>query len=146
MNTLLLRIIAVGRMKDRHLEAKCAEYLTRLGAYAKAELIEVKDSSPEEEAVKIRRLFDPARDFAAALGEEGKEYTSSGFASLLGAAGRRAVLIIGGPYGLAPGLKKEAHLLLSLSPMTFTHELARLLLLEQLYRAGSILNGSGYHH
>ena len=80
------------------------------------------------------------------MSEEGRLFTSVEFAARLGGAGRRIVIIIGGPYGLDEKIKSSASCLVSLSPMTFTHELARLLVLEQLYRAGAILNNSGYHH
>lgn len=146
MKNLLLKVIVVGKLKDKHLAAKCDEYLRRLSAYGKVELIELKDSNAADEAPKIRKLYDPTKDLVLALGEEGKLYDSNAFAQLIGNANRRVVLIIGGPYGLDDSIKSSATQLLSLSPMTFTHEMARFFLLEQLYRAGSILNGSGYHH
>ncbi len=146
MITLLLKVIVVGKMKDKFLAAKCDEYLRRLNAYAKVELVEIKDSNPADEAVRILKLCDPVKDFLIVLSEEGKLLSSTQFSEKLSAANRRIVLVIGGPYGLDVAAKSAAQLLLSLSPMTFTHEFARLLLLEQLYRAGSILNGSGYHH
>ncbi|MDD4817752.1 MAG: 23S rRNA (pseudouridine(1915)-N(3))-methyltransferase RlmH [Victivallaceae bacterium] len=146
MKTLLLKLIVVGKMKDRALADKCSEYLKRLNSYAKVEMVELKDSTPEDEAVRIRKNFDASRELVLAMGEEGRESSSAGFAAMLGAADRRITLIIGGPYGLSPEIKREATMLFSLSKMTFTHEFARLILLEQLYRAGTILNGSGYHH
>ncbi|MEA4862560.1 MAG: 23S rRNA (pseudouridine(1915)-N(3))-methyltransferase RlmH [Victivallaceae bacterium] len=146
MKNLLIRLLTVGRMKDVHLEAKCAEYLKRLNAYAKVEVVEVKDSNPEEEGAKLLRLFDPARELVLALGEEGETFTSGAFAGMLESAGRRVVLIVGGPYGLSDEVKRAATRLVSLSPLTFTHELARAVLLEQLFRACSIINHTGYHH
>ena len=145
MTSLLLKVVVVGRMKDKHLAAKCDEYIKRLSAYGKVELVELKDSDVQDESRRIMRNIDPARDLVIALGEEGRSATSREFADLLRGAERRVTLIIGGAYGLTDEVKKSG-LLLSLSPMTFTHEMARMLLLEQLYRAASILNNSGYHH
>ena len=141
MNTLLVKLIVVGKMKDRHLAAKCDEFIKRLVAYAKLDIVEVQD-----EAARMLKLFDPGKDFVLVMSEEGRLFTSVEFAARLGGAGRRIVIIIGGPYGLDEKIKSSASCLVSLSPMTFTHELARLLVLEQLYRAGAILNNSGYHH
>lgn len=146
MKNLLVKLLAVGRVKDPHLEAKCEEYLKRLNVYAKMEVVEVKDSDPEEEGVKLRKLFDPGRELVLALGEEGENFSSAEFAHLLETAGRRVVLVVGGPYGLSGEVKQAASKLVSLSPLTFTHELARVILLEQLFRACSIINRTGYHH
>jgi 23S rRNA (pseudouridine1915-N3)-methyltransferase len=81
-----------------------------------------------------------------ALCEEGQSYDSLAFAKALeGSGSERLAFVIGGADGLDPELKEQAHWRLSLSPLTFPHELARLLLLEQLYRASSILLGGPYH-
>ena len=146
MNTLLVKLIVVGKMKDRHLAAKCDEFIKRLVAYAKLDIVELKDSTVQDEVARMLKLFDPGKDFVLVMSEEGRLFTSVEFAARLGGAGRRIVIIIGGPYGLDEKIKSSASCLVSLSPMTFTHELARLLVLEQLYRAGAILNNSGYHH
>jgi len=146
VKSLLVKLLVVGRMKDPYMEAKCGEYLKRLNAYAKVEVTEIKDSTPEEEGAKLLRLFDPARELVLALGEEGETFTSAEFARMLESAGRRVVLIVGGPYGLAGEVKRSAAKLVSLSPLTFTHELARVVLFEQLFRACSIINHTGYHH
>lgn len=146
MNTLLVKLIVVGKMKDRHLAAKCDEFIKRLVAYAKLDIVELKDSTVQDEAARMLKLFDPGKDFVLVMSEEGRLFTSVEFAARLGGAGRRIVIIIGGPYGLDEKIKSSASCLVSLSPMTFTHELARLLVLEQLYRAGAILNNSSYHH
>ena len=80
------------------------------------------------------------------LSEEGKLLTTGAFASYISAADRKIVFVIGGPFGLTPEVKARATLLWSLSPLTFTHELARLLLCEQLYRALNFNAGGSYHH
>ena len=79
------------------------------------------------------------------LSEEGRQFTSTEFAAKLGSFDRKIVFVIGGPCGLAPEVKQRADLLWSLSKLTFTHELARLLLMEQLFRATNILHGGSYH-
>ena len=68
MTPLLLKVVVVGRMKDKHLAAKCDEYIKRLGAYAKLELVEIKDSDVQDEARKLMRCIDPARELVIALG------------------------------------------------------------------------------
>jgi 23S rRNA (pseudouridine1915-N3)-methyltransferase len=81
------------------------------------------------------------------MAEEGKTRTSTGLAAeLFALQGQPAVFIIGGAYGLSSAVKARADLLFALSPLTFTHEIARMLLCEQLYRAVSISSGSKYHH
>ena len=81
-----------------------------------------------------------------ALSEEGKLFSTAEFAEFLKRCDTRMVFVVGGPFGLAPEVKAKADLLWSLSPLTFTHELARLLLYEQLYRAANFNAGGGYHH
>ena len=140
-------LVAVGKMKDRLLEAKTAEFLARLRPWAKLEVTELPDSAPEHEQEAIRRVLEREKGaHRILLSEEGRAFTSAAFGDYLSRLDRRVVFVIGGPLGLAPELRREGDLLLSLSPMTFTHELARLLLAEQLYRACSIVHGGKYHH
>ena len=80
------------------------------------------------------------------LSEEGKLFTTVRFAEFLKNCDTRVVFVVGGPFGLSPEVKTRADMLWSLSPLTFTHELARLLLVEQLYRALNFNSGGGYHH
>ena len=80
------------------------------------------------------------------LTEEGKEFTTREFSSYLGGIDRKIVFIIGGPYGISDEVKARADKLMALSKMTFTHEMARMIFLEQLYRALNLLNGGAYHH
>ena len=80
------------------------------------------------------------------LTEEGREFTTAEFSAYLGRADRKIVFVIGGPFGLAQEVKQRAGLLWSLSKLTFTHEMARFLFCEQLYRALNLLNGGAYHH
>jgi 23S rRNA (pseudouridine1915-N3)-methyltransferase len=108
-------------------------------------LVDVRDSTPEREAAAILSELRGDEQLIA-LGEEGRGLSSQQLAERLRDSGsRRLAFVIGGADGLSPGLRRRAAWQLSLSPLTFPHDLARLLLLEQLYRAQSILQGGPYH-
>ncbi len=141
-------VLCVGRMKDRRLAALVDDYATRLARSGRFEIVELKDGTVEQEGARITEALAKRRPACVfALAEEGRTFTSAEFARNLGALqGGSTVFVVGGPYGLSEAVKAGADSLLSLSPMTFTHEIARLLLCEQLYRAVSILSGTGYHH
>lgn len=141
-------LIAVGRTKDRALSSLCDDFTKRLLRQGKFERIEFKDSTVENESVRILEALSKRRNARVyVLAEEGTAYTSTAFANeLLNLNGKPAVFIVGGAYGLSQEVKARADVCLSLSPFTFTHEIARMLLCEQLYRAVSINAGSNYHH
>ncbi len=145
---MLLKLIAVGRLKDRALAGKCADYIRRLtGGGRKFELVELPDSGVESEGDAMLRELDRERHSAiVVLTEEGREFSSLELAQWLRKLDRKAVFIIGGPFGIAPAVKRRADLLWSLSRLTFPHEIARLLCVEQLYRAADIARGGSYHH
>ncbi len=144
---MLLKVITVGKLKDRALQARCAEYAKWIGSYGKIELRELPDSDVEKEGAAILKELEKERNACVVvLSEEGKEFSSVGFADMVGRTDRKLVFVIGGPLGLSPAVKQKADLLWSLSRLTFTHELARLLLMEQLFRAVNILNGGHYHN
>lgn len=135
-----VKIIAVGKVKKTWLKEGIALYAKRL---PEVEIVEIKDSGKEKEAGKLESLLT-AQDRLAVMAEHGQMYDSISFANWLGQeAFGTLVLFIGGPEGVGDRLKK--HRSISLSAMTFPHEIARLLLLEQLYRAKAILNNSSYH-
>ena len=109
------------------------------------EIIEIRDSTPDKEAESIRASLRP-NEHLIALMEEGDAVGSIPFARRLDQLGnQRLAFVIGGADGLTNELKGRAHWQLSLSPMTFPHELTRLMLIEQLFRAQAILQGSPYH-
>jgi 23S rRNA (pseudouridine1915-N3)-methyltransferase len=141
-------IIAVGKMKNRALAELCEDYGRRLARQGGFECIELKDGTIAAEARRIREALAKrpgARVYA--LAEEGRSFTSRGLASELGALeGAPAIFVVGGAYGLDATIKEAAHCRWSLSALTFTHEIARMVLAEQLYRAVSIQSGSKYHH
>ena len=143
----VVKLVAVGRMRDRALAGLCGEFLTRAGAYGRCECVVIPDSDVSGEGRAIlRELAKDRNALTVALDETGREFSTVGFAEFLERADRKIVFVIGGPFGLAPEVKAHVSLLWSLSELTFTHELARLLFCEQLYRALNLLNGGSYHH
>ena len=143
---MLIKIIAVGKIKDRGLQSKIAELSKWISRYAKLEIVELRDSNVEQEGDAILKSLGRDKAFVFALSEEGGEFTSREFSGKLSGIDRKMVFIIGGPFGLSPAVKQRADCLLSLSQMTFTHEMARLFLLEQIYRAIDIAKGGKYHN
>ena len=153
-------ILAVGKLKDRFFEEGCGEYQKRLMRYCTLSVREAVDekapealSPAQEEQVKDREgkrllsLLDP-RDHVIALTVTGKAYTSEGLAERMGALrdqGRNVSFLIGGSLGLSQEAVSRADEELSLSKLTLPHRLARLVLLEQLYRSFKILNHETYH-
>lgn len=141
-NPARLRVIAVGRIRKSWIREGVEVYRRRLPGLV---VQEVKDSTPARERDQILALLQPEETLVA-LSEEGETLGSIAWARRLSElASGRLVFVIGGAVGLDPDLKARARWTLSLSPMTFPHELARLLLLEQIYRAQSILQGGPYH-
>ena len=144
---MLLHLVAVGKPRSREIAALCADFEKRLGAYAKLKITEVADSDPAGEGKAILRELEKERNAAVVvLSEEGRTFTTAEFAGWLKRCDTKVVFVVGGPFGLAPEVKAKAKLLWSLSPLTFTHELARLLLVEQLYRTLNFNAGGSYHH
>ena len=135
------RVVAVGRMKDAALRAACDGYLERLRHYARVEGREVKD-----EARVLGAVPDGTR--LAALSERGEQWTSAQVAdwtARLEQDGRDVTFAIGGAEALPEAVLGKAERMWSLSRLTFPHELARVLLYEQLYRAYTIRRGEPYH-
>jgi 23S rRNA (pseudouridine1915-N3)-methyltransferase len=140
----MIKIIAVGRIKERFVSEGIAEYTKRLGSLARLEIIEIRDSNKEEEAEKILKAVGD--DFLVALDVCGKELSSEEFALFLKKNNDKKIsFVIGGPEGLSSKVIDGAGYKLSLSKMTFTHEMCRLFLLEQIYRGHMILSGRSYH-
>ena len=151
-----LVVAAVGKPRDRHLAAAIDEYETRAARYWPLVVAEVREASgrgvsPAETKRRegerlLERLPDGAMLFAC--DERGERLASSDFAALLvGArdAARDVAFAIGGAYGLDDAVRRAAGRSLQLAPWTLPHELARLVLAEQLYRAGTIARGEPYH-
>ena len=156
-----ITIIYVGGAKDGYISEGCAELEKRIGAYAKLSQIELKEFrvgdessaaarklAMENEAKRIAEVL-PKKSRKIALCVEGKQMSSPAFAEkiekLKDEGCSHMVFIIGGPYGLDESIKSLCDMRLSLSEMTFNHRMARLLLLEQIYRALNISAGGNYH-
>ena len=142
MNPARIRILAVGKVRRGWIQEGIELYRKRLPGLS---IVELRDSTPEKEAEAIQAALKP-REQLIALMEQGETLASIPMAQRLEAFGlERLAFVIGGADGLTAELKCQAHWQLSLSPMTFPHELARLMLLEQLFRAQAILQGRPYH-
>ncbi len=154
-------IIAVGKLKEAHFKSACDEYIKRMSAFGGATVVELPeqrlsdDPSAAEisaalakEAAAIRAKI-PKNAFMVAMCVEGQKISSEALAKKIAALKSGGVsgfvFLIGGSFGLDEELKRQADLRLSMSDMTFPHHLARVMLLEQLYRAEKINQGSRYH-
>ena len=154
-------IICVGKMKEKFYIDAAAEYVKRLSRFCKLEIVELpEDRLPDDpsqaqidaalakEAESIRSKL-PASCYIIAMCVEGKTRSSEELARLMEESihqgGSHLVFLIGGSFGLHPSIKALASFKLSMSPMTFPHHLARVMLLEQIYRSYQINTGSKYH-
>ncbi len=156
-----LTVISVGTVKEKYLTDAIAEYNKRLGAYAHVRSIQIRDEvlpkNPSAAQIRLavqkegERILDaiPQRAYVCALCIEGKQLSSEAFAKRIDEIGTmgysETVFIIGGSDGLSDAVKARADWRLSFSPMTFPHQLMRVILAEQLYRAMNILDGGKYH-
>lgn len=150
----MIKIIAVGSIKENYLKEALNEYLKRLSKYTNIEIIEVKDEGLVEESKaltiekeRIKKHLNN-KDYIITLEIEGESLTSKEFATTIEnifLQTSNITFIIGGSYGLSPEIKSLAKKHLSFSKMTFPHQLFRLLLLEQIYRAYKINNNESYH-
>ena len=142
MNVNRFRVLAIGKVRRGWIQEGIDLYRKRLPGL---EIIELRDSTPQKEADAIQAALR-SDERLIALMEEGDTLASIPFARRLERYGNeRLAFVIGGADGLTAELKARASWRLSLSPMTFPHELARLMLIEQLFRAQAILQGSPYH-
>ncbi|MBP7205382.1 MAG: 23S rRNA (pseudouridine(1915)-N(3))-methyltransferase RlmH [Candidatus Cloacimonetes bacterium] len=154
---MILRILQVGKTRSGWLKEGIGEYLKRLGPMARIEVTDIGDVSlktagntesvkSREAALCLKRIASD--DFVILLDERGEAKTSLEFAGFLHSlsAERSVVFVIGGVYGAHVSLRARADAFLSLSAMTFTHQMARLVLIEQIYRALMINQGRSYHY
>ena len=154
-----LTLIAIGKTDDRLISQLIDDYLKRVNFYIPVEMKTISDikkgkkiSEKEQiilEGESIRKCLQPS-DYIVLLDDKGKQFSSVQFAKYIEkkmvSISKRMVFIIGGPYGLSEEIKKISNEKISLSKMTFTHQMVRLLFSEQLYRAMTILNNDPYHH
>ena len=154
-----IKIVAVGRVKEKYFTEAANEYLKRLTRYAKVEIKEVKEcnftsNEPSESEIKeiLRREGEEIKKelsgYVAVMAIEGKKYSSVEFSSLIEKIKNQdgeITFVIGGSYGIDDEVKQKSKLKFSFSDMTFPHTLARVMLVEQLYRAFTISVDGKYH-
>jgi len=144
----MLKLVAIGKLKNRALAELCEDYAARLRRFGGIEIAEIKDSDVEKEGEKIIENLKNFKGKVYVMSEEGKSFSSREFSKKLeeDELSGGSAFVIGGSYGLSGVAKERASVLMSMSPMTFTHEFARTILLEQIYRAKTITAKTGYHH
>lgn len=143
---MLLKLVVVGKVKDVHYSAKINEFMQRLNAFGKVEIVELRDDTVEKESAAILKVLENERGWVVILDERGENITSTLLAEKIRNCDRKIVMVIGGAFGFTDEVRKRADYLLALSKFTVTHEMARLILIEQLYRACTIIAGKKYHH
>ena len=156
-----ITVIALGKLKEKYLTDAISEYAKRISAYGKLQIIELNpvrlsdnpsqteiDNALSKEAEEIKKKI-PNNSYVFSLCIEGKEKSSESFAKAINDAAingkSNIVFIIGSSFGLSPEIKTLSDFNLSFSPMTFPHQLMRVMLLEQIYRAFQINNNGKYH-
>lgn len=145
---LKITVIAVGKLKERFWRDACAEYSKRLSGYCNLTMREIPDSNREQEGALVLETL-PEHATIIVLDVQGKETSSEAFAQQIerftveGVS--HLVFVIGGSDGLTSAVKERAHLRMSFGPITLPHNLARVVLLEQLYRAFKIIKREPYH-
>jgi len=158
---LNVTLLTVGKLKETYWRSACEEYLKRLGAFCRPNIVEVEEyrlpDKPSQAQIEAgleaegKKLLEqiPSGSYVITLCIEGKELSSTQLAEKLANVSvqghSRVVMIIGGSFGLSNAVKARSDLRLSMSPMTFPHQLARVMVLEQLYRALGINAGTKYH-
>ncbi|MEO3404273.1 23S rRNA (pseudouridine(1915)-N(3))-methyltransferase RlmH [Mucilaginibacter sp. CAU 1740] len=154
-----ITFLTVGKTENAYLKEGIDKYVKRLKHYTKLELAEIpelkntKALSPEQQKAKeaelILKKITPL-DFVILMDEKGSEFTSTQFAAYINkkevTTSANLIFIIGGPYGFDPSVYQRANDKISLSKMTFSHQMVRLFFVEQLYRAYTIMKGEPYHH
>jgi 23S rRNA (pseudouridine1915-N3)-methyltransferase len=154
-----IKLIAIGKTDNKNLNALIEEYTKRLGFYIKFDLEiipdikNVKNLSESEQKIKEGQLILGKlvpTDQLILLDENGKEHTSVGFSDFLqkkmNSGIKTLVFVIGGPYGFSEEVYQKAQGKVALSQMTFSHQMVRLFVIEQIYRGFTILNNEPYHH
>ncbi len=157
---LKITILTVGKLKERYWAEAEAEYIKRLSSDIQLEFKELKEEAfdkksnveiiKEKEAEKIKKVLEKKEGYIVALNGTGKQFSSTNFAkhlvNLTNNQISHIIFVIGGPLGLDKSIVKLADLQLSLSNLTFPHQMVRTILLEQIYRAFTIIKGKQYHY
>jgi 23S rRNA (pseudouridine1915-N3)-methyltransferase len=152
---LHVTVLAVGKVKEKFLREGIAEYAKRLRSYVRLKIIELPDEALRQDQKKAKetegeKILKDVKDgaYMVVLDPKGKQISSEELGQWFGAremSGQEVVLVIGGASGLADKVKNRADEALSFSRLTFPHQLFRLILMEQMYRAYKILRGEPYH-
>ena len=149
----MIKIICVGKLKEKYLKDAIEEYSKRLSKYTKLEIVELKDldydiaKTIKEEGQSILKHIEE-KEYVITLEINGKQLSSTEFASILEKANieySNITFVIGGSYGLSNDVINRSNYHLSFSKLTFPHQLFRIILLEQIYRAYKINNNESYH-
>lgn len=154
-----IKVVCVGRVKESYFSEAIAEYKKRLGRFCELKIVELKEenfvkepNSEERERIIAKEgeyILNELSGYVITLAIEGKKHSSEELAdrikSLKDIGSGEVTFVIGGSYGVDMRVKRKSNLLLSFSDMTFPHTLARVMLLEQVYRAFTIIAGSNYH-
>src|SRR3989338_1890414 len=125
---MTVRIVAIGKVKEPYYQHAIADFIRRIAPFCRLDIIELKDEGVKKEAEKLKKYLTPS---TFVLDAKGKQFSSEEFAAML--KQRELIFVIGGPEGISDEIKTHSTLL-SLSRMTFLHEMSRLILLEQIYR------------
>ena len=150
----MIKLITVGKIKEKYLKDAILEYTKRISKYTKLEIIELQDYDYDNKQIVLEKEKENiikhinSRDYVITMQIEGKNISSEDFADKIDkvfVTNPNIVFIIGGSYGLHDDIKKISNFSLSFSKMTFHHQLFRVLLLEQIYRAYKIINNESYH-
>lgn len=146
---MTISIVAVGKIKEKYMSQAIDDYVKRLGRYCKVDIIETnEETSVEKEGENLLNRI-PKGSYVVVLDLKGKELDSLEFAKVFDKAQingySRFTFVIGGSDGISDEVRKQADMLLCMSKMTFTHQMARLIILEQIYRAMKINNNETYH-
>lgn len=154
-----IKLLVIGKTDKSFVQEGCDEYFKRVKRYCKFEFKVIRDikksknlNTKEQNKIEGEKILDEINtsDYLVLLDENGKEFNSRGFASFLNkslvSGMKNLIFVVGGPYGFSDEVYKRANIKLSLSKMTYSHQIIRLIFAEQLYRAFSILNNEPYHH
>lgn len=148
----MIKIVCVGKIKEKYFASAILEYLKRLSKYIKIDIIEVMDEANSEKALKVEgeRILKHIKDneYVITLDIDGNMLSSLDLANKINQTlinNSNITFVIGGSYGLSNEVKDRSNYALSFSKMTFPHQLFRVILLEQIYRAFKILNNETYH-
>lgn len=158
---LAIKLLCIGKLKEKYLKDACGEYAKRLGAFCRLEIVElpeerIGDNPSQSEINRVieeegKRLLQRAEksDAIVTMCIEGQQLSSPELADFIDKTAVSGIssiaFVIGGSYGLCDAIKAKSRLRLSMSKMTFPHQLARIMVLEQLYRAFQISSGGKYH-